>query len=86
MGNRGELKPHHYELVQPYATKAWIACVLRKSDGTPYPKIPELKYTKLFMLDEVTAFAAGHRPCGQCQMKRYVQFVEFWSKANRKDQ
>lgn len=67
MGNRGELKPRHYETAQPFAKKPWIACVFKDKNGTPYPKLSELKYTKLFMLDEVTAFAAGHRPCGQCQ-------------------
>jgi hypothetical protein len=86
MGNRGELKPSHYELPQPFVPrKPWITCVFKDRHGVPYPKIENLKYTKLFFLDEVTAFAAGHRPCGQCQKKRYMQFVEFWCKANLKD-
>ena len=85
MGNRGELKPRHYETAQPFAKKPWIACVFKDKNGTPYPKLSDLKYTKLFMLDEVTAFAAGHRPCGQCQKRRYIQFIEIWCKANRKD-
>jgi hypothetical protein len=86
MGNRGELKPSHYKSAQPFVpNKPWITCVFKDKNGVAYPKVPNLKYTKLFMLDEVTAFAAGHRPCGQCQKKRYMQFVEFWCKANRKD-
>ena len=43
-----------------------------------------MKYTKLFFLDEVTAFAAGHRPCSQCQRDRYDTFVEAWAKVTHK--
>lgn len=84
MGNRGILLPKHYELPQPSAIKPWIACVLKDKNHLPLEKT-DVKYTRLFMLDEVTAFAAGHRPCGQCQRKRYMEFVEVWCKANRKD-
>lgn len=84
MGNRGILQPRHFELSKPYAIKTWIACVLNDKAGKPLPKV-DVKYTRLFLLDEVTAFAAGHRPCGQCQRRRYLEFVEFWTKANRKE-
>ena len=84
MGNRGELRPKHYNSFQPCKpSKPWIACVLQDENGVPYPKDDELNYTKLFILDEVTAFAAGHRPCYGCQGKRYNLFVEVWQKANR---
>jgi hypothetical protein len=46
---------------------AWITCSLRHPDGTTGP-IP-VAYRKLFLLDEATALAAGHRPCGQCRRK-----------------
>ncbi len=39
-------------------------------------------YTELFFLDEATAFAAGHRPCGECRRERYLEFKELWIKAN----
>jgi len=84
MGNRGVLRPSHYGLPQPSAKKAWIACVLNDKNNVPYP-IAVVNYTKLFLLDEVTAFAAGHRPCYQCQGKRYMDFVDAWCKVNRKD-
>ena len=84
MGNRGVLKPHHYELKRPFAIKHWITCVLKDKNNQTIPK-SDVKYTKLFFLDEVTAFAAGHRPCGGCQKKRYALFVDFWCKANEKD-
>jgi hypothetical protein len=79
MGNRGALQPTHFEREQPYASKAWITCVLKDQDNVPIPASP-VKYTKLFFLDEVTALAAGHRPCGQCQRKHYDSFVEAWTK------
>jgi hypothetical protein len=84
MGNRGILLPKHFDLPQPFAIKPWIACVLNDKNNLPLPKT-EVKYARLFLLDEVTAFAAGHRPCGQCQRKRYMDFVDVWCKANRKD-
>lgn len=84
MGNRGELSPRHYELPRPFAIKPWITCVLKDKNNQSLLKT-KVKYTRLFFLDEVTAFAAGHRPCGGCQNKRYKQFIEVWSKANRRD-
>ncbi|MGE5258369.1 MAG: hypothetical protein ACM3KE_16965 [Hyphomicrobiales bacterium] len=39
-------------------------------------------YTELFFLDEATALAAGHRPCGECQRTRFNEFREIWAKAN----
>lgn len=83
MGNRGVLKPHHYELSKPFAVKPWITCVLNDKNNQPLPK-SNIKYTRLFFLDEVTSFAAGHRPCGGCQKARYFLFVDFWCKANLK--
>ena len=38
-------------------------------------------YTELFFLDEVTALAAGHRPCFECRRKDAVAFAEFWQQA-----
>lgn len=37
------------------------------------------RYTELFFLDEVTAFAAGHRPCAECRRADYNRLVEIWS-------
>lgn len=84
MGNRGALQPRHFDMPRPFAIKPWICCVLKDKHNNPLPKT-DVKYTRLFFLDEVTAFAAGHRPCGQCQRKRYMEFVEVWCKANLKD-
>lgn len=36
------------------------------------------RYTELFFLDEATAFAAGHRPCGECRYADYRRFCATW--------
>jgi hypothetical protein len=36
------------------------------------------RYTELFFLDEATAFAAGHRPCGECRWHDYRRFRGCW--------
>ncbi|HKY87402.1 MAG TPA: hypothetical protein VJL90_11635, partial [Pseudorhodoplanes sp.] len=35
-------------------------------------------FTGLFFLDEVTAFAAGHRPCFECRRKNAEEFARLW--------
>jgi hypothetical protein len=39
-------------------------------------------YTELFFLDEVTALAAGHRPCFECRRGEAMAFAEAWGRAN----
>jgi hypothetical protein len=41
------------------------------------------RYTELFFLDEATALAAGHRPCGECRREDYRRFKATWLDANR---
>jgi len=36
--------------------------------------------TLVFFLDEATAFAAGHRPCGYCRRDAYQRYVAAWTK------
>ncbi len=36
------------------------------------------RFTELFFLDEVTALAAGHRPCALCRREDYNRFGELW--------
>ena len=38
-------------------------------------------YTELFFLDEVTALAAGHRPCFECRRRDAVTFARAWQQA-----
>jgi hypothetical protein len=43
------------------------------------------RYTELFFLDEATALAAGHRPCGECQRGRLAEFRAAWQLARVED-
>lgn len=38
-------------------------------------------YTELFFVDEVTALAAGHRPCFECRRKDALAFAEALGKS-----
>ena len=40
------------------------------------------RWTELFFLDEATAFAAGHRPCGFCRNPDFKRFKSLWLSAN----
>ena len=37
------------------------------------------RFTELFFLDEATALAAGHRPCGECRYKDYEHLTAIWA-------
>jgi hypothetical protein len=56
-----------------WVSRQWICCVLdfkgRRRD------VWGRYYTELFFLDEVTAFAAGHRPCFECRRKDAKEFA-----------
>ncbi|TYC63831.1 hypothetical protein FMN52_00990 [Marinobacter sp. BW6] len=81
MGNRGVLHNIHKELKRQYKTKAWIICLL-DFEGRKRDLMSANGYTELFFLDEVTAFAAGHRPCAQCRRSRYNEFRTAWMDGN----
>lgn len=81
LGNRGILHNDNKEIVTAYKSKAWITCLL-DFKGTKREIMSKGQYTELFFLDEATAFSAGHRPCAQCQRKRYNEFKNKWLKAN----
>jgi hypothetical protein len=55
-----------------WASKQWIACVC--SFKGRKREVWGRGYTELFFLDEVTAFAAGHRPCFECRRAEAVAF------------
>lgn len=62
-----------------WASKAWICCVTRFRERRRVVMGPG--YTHLFILDEVTALSAGHRPCYECRRADAVRFAEAWQKA-----
>ena len=81
MGNRGCLHDARGEIVRASQSRAWITCVTER----PGPKRPLLspgQYTPLFFLDEATALAAGHRPCGECRREALIRFKRAWAIAS----
>jgi len=79
MGNRGG-KFHADDrtlTTRRWASRQWICCVLdfknRQRD------VWGRYYTELFFLDEVTALAAGHRPCFECRRKDAEHFARLFA-------
>jgi hypothetical protein len=81
MGNRGCLHAPDRRLgVSRWRSKMWIACVLDWR-GRRRDPMPPGRWTALFFLDEATALAAGHRPCGYCRREDYLAYAEAWRRA-----
>ena len=79
-GNRGVLVDGQGQLARYSRGRAWLTCVLsykgiRRQQWTPG------RLTELFFLDEATALAAGHRPCGECRYRDYQAFKRCWAAA-----
>ncbi|MEM5471959.1 hypothetical protein WNZ14_09515 [Hoeflea sp. AS60] len=76
MGNRGgALHNDDQRIVRTQKSRAWIIC-LTEFKGWKRELMQPGRYTELFFLDEVTALAAGHRPCFECRRKEAVLFAE----------
>ncbi len=83
MGNRGCLHGMGRALgTSRWRSKLWICCVLRWGDVRRDP-MPPGRWTALFFLDEATALAAGHRPCGYCRRPDYRAFTAAWQGAHQ---
>ena len=83
-GNRGG-KFHRDDktlAARRWVSRQWICCVL-KFKGRQR-KVWGRYYTELFFLDEVTALAAGHRPCFECRRKDAEQFALLFSGKKRR--
>lgn len=67
MGNRGGRfhLPGKRLGLRRWASRQWIACVCDFKGR--WREVWGDGYTELFFLDEVTALAAGHRPCFECR-------------------
>lgn len=75
LGNRGG-KFHRDDQTlgqRRWASSHWICCELHYK-GLHHDQMGS-GYTSLFFLDEVTALAAGHRPCFFCRRADARQFV-----------
>ncbi len=79
MGNRGgRLHDPHKKLgTRRWVSKQWICCTLEFNNR--HRQVWGDGYTELFFLDEVTAFAAGHRPCFECRHKDALHFAALFS-------
>jgi hypothetical protein len=69
----GQVRPHRHP------TRRWIACRLEFNGRRRSPLMAPGKFTELFFLDDATALAAGHRPCGECRYADYNHLTEMWA-------
>jgi hypothetical protein len=81
MGNRGILHDAEGRIRRPWQVKRWLICVLEFRGRYRTVMTPN-RYTELFFLDEATALAVGHRPCAECQHRRYLAFRDAWAFGN----
>lgn len=81
MGNRGGRlhDPDTQHLLNPswtsrrWVNRRWIICRLDFNDR--HRAVLGASYTEFFFLDEVTALAAGHRPCFECRREDAARFM-----------
>ncbi len=83
MGNRGgRIHTDNKTLTRRrWASRQWICCRLDFNDRRR--RVWGDGYTELFFLDEVTALAAGHRPCFECRREDALAFARCWRNAHR---
>ena len=82
-GNRGVIHEPATKtlLTRRWTTKAWIVCDLVHPQGLRREPMGRnapsgiAGWTELFFLDEVTALAAGHRPCFYCRRDAARRFA-----------
>ncbi|MFI0845029.1 hypothetical protein [Mesorhizobium sp. IMUNJ 23232] len=88
-GNRGVIHDPDTKtlLKRRWTTKAWLICECefrgrkREVMGRNAPS-GNAGWTELFFLDEVTALAAGHRPCFYCRRERAREFSDCFAAGN----
>ena len=88
-GNRGVIHDPATKtlLRRRWTTKAWLICECefrgrkRPVMGRNAPS-GNAGWTELFFLDEVTALAAGHRPCFYCRRERAKEFADCFAAGN----
>jgi hypothetical protein len=87
-GNRGIIHDPDTRtlLKRRWTTAAWLICECafrgrtRQVMGRNAPS-GNAGWTELFFLDEVTALAAGHRPCFYCRREKAREFADCFGKA-----
>jgi hypothetical protein len=78
-GNRGVIHEGR-EIVRFHAGNLWITCALEFRGRHRELWLPN-RWTPLFFHDEAVAFAAGHRPCGECRHAEYGAYKAAWAEA-----
>ncbi len=83
MGNRGgRIHDNAQDIgARRWKSKQWICCRLYFRDRRR--KVWGDSYTEFFFLDEVTALAAGHRPCFECRRKEALAFATLFPRVHR---
>lgn len=82
LGNRGILHDAEGKLTgRGWSHWNWVYCRTDVPGRRQVLNAPG-HYTQLFFLDEATALAAGHRPCGCCQHSRLDEFLSAWRQGN----
>lgn len=82
MGNRGILHDDAQTLTKRrWQHPHWVTCRLSFKNRRRALMQPR-NYTELFFLDEPTALAAGHRPCGECRRTDFKHFIAQFHAAN----
>src|ERR1700743_3330103 len=82
VGNRGIIHDPATRtlLKRRWSIHAWLVCALHFRERRR--KVMERRsWTELFFLDEVTALAAGHRPCFFCRREDANAFRAAWADA-----
>lgn len=64
-----------------WTSKAWIICALEWK-GVRREPMAGRSWTELFFADEVTALAAGHRPCFECRRESARAFQNAFAAGN----
>ena len=87
-GNRGVIHDPDTKRLsgRRWTTKAWIACALHwksvRRDVWGRNRQGRAGWSELFFLDEVTALAAGHRPCFACRHADARRFTGAFAAGN----
>jgi hypothetical protein len=85
LGNRGILHGADGVISRPWKNKSWVTCALHYAGRNRKPLMQPGRYSELFFLDEATALAAGHRPCGECRKEEYARFKAAWFATHNTD-
>jgi len=79
-GNRGCLVDEGGRTVRHHRGTLWITCLL-EYQGWKHPLDQPRTWTPIFFLDDAVALAAGHRPCGLCRRRAYLDYRDAVSRA-----